>query len=194
MSSIKSLCLFCGSAGRVAESHRAAATEFGRTLAMRGIRLVYGGGRIGLMGLAADAALAGGGAVVGIIPRHLQDAEVGHQGVTELIVTADMHTRKRLMFDMSDGFVVLPGGLGTLDETFEILTWKQLRLHDKPIVVLDVAGYWKPLLTLVDHAVAEGYARPQNRDMFTAVDSVPAVFDALAAAPAPQVAADAKWL
>jgi uncharacterized protein (TIGR00730 family) len=194
MSMIKSLCVFCGSAGRVDEAHRAAASEFGRTAAMRGIRLVYGGGRIGLMGLAADAALAAGGAVVGIIPRHLQEAEVGHQGVTELIVTADMHTRKRLMFDMSDGFVVLPGGLGTLDETFEILTWKQLRLHDKPIVILDAAGYWKPLVALVDHTITEGYARPQNRQMFTVVETVPAVFEALAAAPQPQVAADAKWL
>src|SRR5882724_11747956 len=152
MASVKRLCVYCGSSDRVAAAYREAARRLGTILAASGIELVYGGGRIGLMGLVANAALEAGGRVIGIIPAHLHDAEIGHSGVSELIVVGSMHERKQRMFEMSDAFAVLPGGLGTLDEAFEIITWKQLSLHDKPVVILDVAGYWAPLVALIEHA------------------------------------------
>src|ERR1700687_244226 len=148
MALVKRICVYCGSSGRVNEAYRAAATRLGMVLARAGIELIYGGGRVGLMGLVADAALAEGGRVTGIIPMHLHDREVGHTGLTELVVVDNMHNRKRRMFELADAFAVLPGGLGTLDETLEIITWKQLGLHDKPVVIVDVAGYWTPLIEL----------------------------------------------
>ena len=180
-----SVCVYCGSSSRVAEVHKEAAHALGEGLAQRGIQLVYGGGRVGLMGIVADAAIAAGGKVVGIIPEHIQSAEVEHTGLTELHVVDSMHTRKRIMAERSDAFVVLPGGFGTLDEAFEILTWKQLELHDKPVVIADVDGYWRPLLGLIDHMVAQGFARPSNRDLFTVVDQLDDVYEALENAPAP---------
>ncbi|MGQ9368615.1 TIGR00730 family Rossman fold protein [Azospirillum sp. ST 5-10] len=185
MKTPNSVCVYCGSSSRVADGYKAAAHALGDGLARRGIQLVYGGGRVGLMGIVADAALAAGGRAVGIIPEHIQTLEVEHTGLTELLVVDSMHTRKRLMVERSDAFVVLPGGLGTLDETFEILTWKQLRLHDKPIVVVNVDGYWDRLQSLVDHMTAEGFCRPEHRDLFRVVDAVEDVFDALAQQPAP---------
>jgi uncharacterized protein (TIGR00730 family) len=144
MASITSVCVYCGS--RVGhERHKAAAARLGRQLAVAGIRLVYGGGRIGLMGVVADAALQAGGAVTGIIPAHLHDHEIGHHG-TELHVVDNMHARKHLMFQLSDAFVTLPGGIGSLDETFEIVTWKQLHLHDKPILLVNDADDVLPAL------------------------------------------------
>jgi len=156
---IRRLCVYCGSAGAVDQRYRDAAAELGAGLARAGIELVYGGGRNGLMGLIADAALAGGGRVTGVIPVHLEHREVAHRGVTELVVVADMHQRKRVMAERADAFAVLPGGVGTLDETIEILSWRQLGLHEKPIVVVDVAGYWRQLAALFDHIVAAGFAR-----------------------------------
>ena len=185
MKAPNSVCVYCGSSSRVADVHKDAAHMLGDGLARRGIRLVYGGGRVGLMGIAADAALAAGGHVVGIIPEHIQAAEIEHTGLTELHVVDSMHTRKRMMVDRSDAFVVLPGGLGTLDEAFEILTWKQLGLHDKPVVIVDVDGYWRPLLGLVDHMVAQGFAQPAHLALFTVVDDVDGVFAALAHEPEP---------
>ncbi|WP_029010194.1 TIGR00730 family Rossman fold protein [Azospirillum halopraeferens] len=182
-----SVCVYCGSSSRVADSYKEAAHALGAGLAERGIRVVYGGGRVGLMGILADAALAAGGQVVGIIPEHIQSLEVEHIGLTELHVVDSMHTRKRMMVDRSDAFLVLPGGLGTLDETFEVLTWRQLRLHDKPIVVVNVDGYWDPLVTLVDRMTDAGFCRPENRGLFTVVDSVADVWDALARQPEPAV-------
>lgn len=155
---IRQLCVYCGSAGAVDPQYRAAASELGHALARAGIGLVYGGGRNGLMGLLADAALAGGGQVTGIIPAHLEDREVAHRGLSELVVVADMHQRKRVMAERADAFAVLPGGIGTLDETIEILSWRQLGLHEKPIFVVDVAGYWQKLAALFDHFVAAGFA------------------------------------
>lgn len=187
MATVQSLCVYCGSSSRVAESYRQAARQLGETLAREGIELVYGGGRIGLMGICADAALAAGGRVTGIIPRHLHDVEVGHHGVTRLLVTENMHERKRLMFEMSDAFLVLPGGLGTLDEAFEIITWRQLALHDKPIIVVDIEGYWRPLQALVQHVVDEGFARPTVLSLFKVVPSVEAAFTALELAREPAV-------
>lgn len=192
MAAVKRLCVYCGSSGRVDEAYRAAATRLGGLLAAAGIDLVYGGGRVGLMGLVADAVLAGGGRVTGIIPGHLHDQEVGHTGISELIVVDNMHERKKRMFDLSDAFVVLPGGLGTLDETFEIVTWRQLRLHDKPLVVVNVAGYWTPLKTLIDHAVSSGFAPAHAHAFFAFVDTVDDVLAALAAAPEATIASDSK--
>ncbi len=147
----------------------------GRGLATAGMQLVYGGGRVGLMGALADATLAAGGRVVGVIPDFLQQWEVAHEGVSELIVTDSMHTRKRRMFELSDAFVSFPGGLGTFDETFEILTWRQLRLHDKPVLVCDIAGSAAALLGVIDAAVADGFAPAECRDWFDVVNGVPAL-------------------
>lgn len=187
MKAPKSVCVYCGSSSRVADLYKDAAHALGEGLARRDIQLVYGGGRVGLMGIVADAALGAGGSVVGIIPEHIQSAEIEHTGLTELHVVDSMHTRKRMMVDRSDAFIVLPGGFGTLDETFEVLTWKQLRLHDKPVVVVDVDGYWRPLLGLVDHMVAQGFAQSTHRGLFTVVDEVDDVFNALAHEPEPSL-------
>ena len=157
MPQIRSVCVYCGSSGAVDQRYRTAADEIGRSLAAAGIALVFGGGRIGLMGIAADAALAAGGEVIGVIPAALRDRELAHQNVSELVVVDTMHDRKRVMAERADAFAVLPGGIGTLDETFEILTWRQLGLHDKPIFLVDVAGYWQPLRDLLDHLSAQGF-------------------------------------
>lgn len=158
------------------------------------MRLVYGGGRVGLMGIAADAAIAAGGNVIGIIPRFLERREVGNFQVTELIETDSMHARKLRMFEESDGFVALPGGLGTLDETFEVITWRQLGLHDKPIVVADIEGYWRPLADLIDSIIGHGFAKPEVRRLFSTVDSVAAILPALIAERPPAVAPHAERL
>jgi len=182
---IRSLCVYCGSAGAVPETHKAAARRLGRLVAEAGVTLVYGGGRVGLMGIAADAALAAGGRVVGVIPQLLLDAEAGHGGVSELHVVETMHERKRKMFELSDAFVILPGGLGTLDETFEIITWRQLRLHDRPILLVNEGGYWAPLLALFAAMREAGYVRPAHVYLFQVVARVDDVLPALATAPAP---------
>lgn len=188
------MCVYCGSANRVDDRFKAAAHDLGTLLGGAGIRVVYGGGRVGLMGLVADAALAAGGEVVGIIPEHIQTLEVDHTGLTELHVVDSMHTRKRMMVDRSDAFVILPGGLGTLDEAFEILTWKQLRLHDKPVVVVDVDGYWRPMLAMLDHMIDAGFVRAEHRALLRVVKAVADVPAALAAAPEPQVDPQTKWM
>ncbi|MFO1059787.1 MAG: TIGR00730 family Rossman fold protein [Dongiaceae bacterium] len=187
MSKLTSLCVYCGAALGTNPGHRAAARRLGQMMAARGVGLIYGGAQIGLMGALADAVTEGGGKVTGIIPKHLDQREVGHRGVTELLIVDSMHTRKRMMFDMADAFAILPGGLGTLDETFEMLTWRQLRLHDKPIILVDLDGYWQPLIALVDHAIAEGFAPPPVRRLFTVVPAIEAVLDAIEAQPEPAV-------
>ncbi len=183
----KSVCVYCGASSRVADLYKDAAHALGEGLARRDIQLVYGGGRVGLMGILADAALAAGGHVVGIIPEHIRSSEVEHTGLSELHVVDSMHMRKRMMADRADAFVVLPGGLGTLDETFEVVTWKQLRLHDKPIVVVDVDGYWRPLIGLIDHMIAQGFAQPGHRALVSVVDQVDEVFHALSHEPEPSL-------
>jgi uncharacterized protein (TIGR00730 family) len=193
MAKIRSLCVYCGASSRVAAVHREAASGLGRLLAAAGIRLVFGGGRVGLMGVIADAALEAGGQVTGIIPEHLDRLEVGHRGAGELIVVGSMHERKQKMFELADGFAVLPGGLGTLDEAFEMVTWKQLRLHDKPIVLIDIADYWKPLIVLIDHMIKEGFTQPAHRGLFGTVTRIEDVIPALEAMPAPAFSADVKW-
>ena len=186
MTDIASLCVFCGSRNGGVPAYADAARRLGTMMAERGIGLVYGGGRIGLMGVIADTVMAAGGNVIGVIPEFLMKYEVGNPDLSELIEVDSMHDRKRRMFEMSDGFVVLPGGLGTLDETLEIVTWKQLRLHDKPVVVVDVDGFWAPLRGLVEGVIAGGFAHPAIGELFTVVDDPEQVFAALDSAPAPK--------
>jgi len=184
MKKIGQVCVYCGSSGAVEARYREAASELGARLAAAGIELVYGGGRVGLMGLLADAVLSAGGQAIGVIPRRLLDAEVAHRGVTELIVVDNMRDRKRLMAEKADAFVVLPGGIGTLDELFEILSWKQLGLHDKPILLVDIGGYWTPLHALLDHIVVTGFAREHTRGLLQVVPNVAALMAALSKEPA----------
>lgn len=157
---ISRLCVYCGSSSGSDPRYQAAASELGAGLAARGTELIYGGGRNGLMGRVADAVLAGGGRVTGIIPVHLEHREVAHAGLSELVVVTDMHQRKRVMAERADAFAVLPGGVGTLDEAVEILSWRQLGLHQKPILIVDIAGYWSPLAALFDHIVGSRFAAP----------------------------------
>ena len=173
------ICLFCGSSPRVGDGYLRLAAAFGSALASRGIELVYGGGRIGLMGAAADAALGGGGRVIGVIPRSLADLEVAHAGLTDLQLVDTMHERKARMADLSDAFVALPGGLGTLDEWFEIWTWAQLGFHSKPIGLLNFEGFFDPLLAFLDHLVAEGFVRPEHRALAAVEREVEALIDRL---------------
>lgn len=180
--SISSLCVYCGSHLPDDDAHRAAATALGDGLARRGIRLVYGGGHVGMMGLVADAALAAGGEVVGVIPDFLKAREVHHQGVREMVTVDSMHARKQRMFELADAFAVLPGGTGTLDETIEIITWKQLALHDKPIFLVDIGGYWQPFRDLLAAAADAGYVAPATFDLFATVADIDALFAALAGA------------
>ena len=194
MTEIRSLCVFCGSREGNDPAYRAAAIDLGRELAQRGIRLVYGGGSVGLMGVVADSVLAGGGRVTGVIPDFLTKDEARHARLDDLVITGSMHDRKRRMFELADAFVVLPGGLGTLDETFEIITWKQLRLHDSPIVVLDVGGYWRPLQALIAAVCAGGFAAPSIARLVTVVTSVDDVWDVLAATPVLHEAAPSSHL
>lgn len=170
---LHTVCVFCAANPGTHPRYVEQAAAMGRTLAQTGRRLVYGGGRTGLMGALADAALQAGGEVIGIMPRHLVDREVAHNGLTELRVVASMHERKALLAELSDGFVAMPGGLGTLEELFEIWTWGQLGLHRKPYGLLQVEEYFTPLLAFLDHAVDTGFIRAENRAMLV-VDEEPA--------------------
>jgi hypothetical protein len=195
MTTLRSVCVYCASSSRGPDSHKTAAGALGRLLAENNIRLVFGGGHVGLMGVVADAALAAGGEVTGVIPRFLRDLELAHDGCDEMIVTESMHSRKEKMAELSDGFVILPGGLGTLDEAFEIITWRQLGLHDKPIVFVDMDGYWQPLRALIDRIAENNYMRPNDdAPLFTMVDRIEDVLPALRAAPAERQAIETKWL
>ncbi len=194
MVTLSSLCVYTGSSRGVDGIHGHAAARLGRLAAERGVRLVFGGGRVGLMGVLADAAIAAGGKITGVIPAHIEEREIAHQRVTDLIVVDSMHERKLKMFQLADAFAVLPGGLGTLDETLEIITWRQLGLHDKPIVLVDNDGYWAPLLRLVDHVIATGFAGPDAKHLFTVVDRVDDIFDAIAGAEPPAIEARERLL
>jgi uncharacterized protein (TIGR00730 family) len=157
------ICMYAGSNPGTNPAYAEAATDLARLLASRDIGVVYGGGKVGLMGILADSALAAGGEVIGVIPQDLMDREVGHWGLTDLHVVGSMHERKALMAELSDGFVALPGGAGTLEELIEIYTWSQLGLHDKPMGVLNVNGYYDGLAALLDHALHEGFLREEHR-------------------------------
>ncbi len=177
-----SVCVYCGSRFGENPAYKAAATELGQSLAKQGWRLVYGAGDVGLMGAVASAAQDAGGDTFGVIPEHLLRREVGKRDLTQFIVTENMHERKKVMYMNSDAIVVLPGGAGSLDELFEVLTWRQLGLHEKPIFLLNIDGYWQPLLALIDHVIGEGFAESSLRDYFDVVDSVDGLTDALRAA------------
>ncbi|MCS7012555.1 MAG: TIGR00730 family Rossman fold protein [Chloroherpetonaceae bacterium] len=168
----KSICVYCGSRTGNSPAHRAAASALGTAIAQHGLRLVYGGGQLGLMGILADAALAQGGEVVGVIPEMLVRRESAHRGLTELIVVDSMHARKAKMVELSDAFIALSGGLGTLDELFEILTWAQLGFHQKPCGILNIDGYYDSLLAFLDHAVSEGFVKPSQRTALLVSSSV----------------------
>jgi uncharacterized protein (TIGR00730 family) len=176
---MKRICVFCGSSPGSRPEYRTAAEEMGAELARRGTGLVYGGGNVGLMGVLADAVLREGGEVIGVIPENLMAREVGHNGLTKLHVVRSMHERKALMADLSDAFIAMPGGYGTLEEFCEIVTWAQLGLHAKPCGVLNVLGYYSPLLAMFDHAVEERFLKPENRGLVLARDSVVGLLRAL---------------
>jgi uncharacterized protein (TIGR00730 family) len=192
---MRSVCVFCGSSDGRRPEYREAATALGTRLGAAGITVVYGGASVGLMGAVADAALAAGGRVIGVIPRGFADRELAHPGLTELHLTDSMHERKALMADLSDGFIALPGGLGTLEELAEITTWAQLGLHDKPVGVLDVptaegAGFYSLLLDFIDHMVAEGFVSEASRRLILRSDEPRALLDELNAWEPSQIV---KW-
>jgi uncharacterized protein (TIGR00730 family) len=169
---LETVCVFCASADGARPEYRAVATEVGTTLARRGIGLVYGGASVGLMGAVADAVLAGGGKVIGVIPHVLVDKEITQNGCTELHVVDTMHARKALMSERSDAFLILPGGFGTFEELFEVLTWQVLQLHQKPICLLNVAGFYDGLLTFLDHCVREGVLKAKAREIVLVADTM----------------------
>ena len=175
------VCVFAGSSSGSSPEYRAAAVELGRVLAARGIGLVYGGARVGLMGAVADAVLAGGGHVTGVIPRAMVEKEVAHDSLSDLRVVTSMHERKAMMADLADGFIALPGGWGTLDEFFEILTWAQLGLHQKPCGLLNVHGYFDGLLSFLEHSITEGFVRHEYHSMISVSDSPTGLLEQLAA-------------
>jgi hypothetical protein len=183
MPAIHSVAVFCGSNSGCDPAFAASATALGQGLAESGMRLVYGGGRVGLMGAVADAVVACGGEVLGVIPEFLAQREVAHTGIAALVTTDSMHSRKQRMFAEADAFVSMPGGLGTLDETFEIITWRQLGLHDKPILVCDIAGSAAPLLAAIEAAIGLGFAPARARDLYEVTSGVPALLERLRSLP-----------
>jgi uncharacterized protein (TIGR00730 family) len=174
---LATLCVFCAANPGALPVYRERATAFGQLLAQRGHRIVFGGGRTGLMGALAEGAIGVGGEIVGVMPRHLVEREVAHTGLTELRVVDSMHERKSMLSQMADGFIAMPGGLGTLEELFEIWTWGQLGLHRKPYGLLNINGFFDPLLTFLDHAVAEGFLGSANREMLAVDDSAEALLE-----------------
>ena len=173
MTPLRSVCVFCGSRPGISPAYAQAAQALGQGIADHGWRLVYGAGDVGLMGEVARAALTAGARTMGVIPTHLMGKEKGKRDLGQLVITEDMHERKKVMFMNSDAIVVLPGGAGSLDEFFEVLTWRQIGLHTKPIFLLDTDGYWQPLIHLMDHVIAQGFAESHLRDSFVSVADVP---------------------
>ena len=183
MTDVSSIAVYCGSKVGASPAYAEAARDLGRGMVARGVDLVFGGGRVGIMGEIADTILEGGGKVTGVIPHFLDELEVGHEKVTELIRVDNMHIRKATMFNRADAFVILPGGLGTLEEFFEVVTWKQLKLHQKPIVVLNVAGCWSRLTELTSDIVTAGFAHEKIASLFTMVETVDDIFQVIIEAP-----------
>lgn len=188
---MKSICIFCGSNWGHKEEYKVAATELSREIARRGYRLVYGGSSVGLMGACADAALAEGGEVVGILPTALKAKEINHKGLTELHLTDSMHERKAMMAELSDGFISIPGGAGTMDEMFEIWTWGMLGWHDKPSALMNVANYYDDLIRFLDKTVTEGFVKGPHRDMLIVGQQVTDILDRMERYQPPQVS---KWI
>lgn len=185
------LCVFCGSSSGKGDTYEAAARLLGRTLAEAGIKVVYGGASVGLMGTLADAALEAGGEVIGVIPKSLQEREISHKNLTDLRVVGSMHERKALMSDLSDGFVAMPGGAGTLEEFFEVWTWAQLGEHSKPCGLLNVDGYYDPLLNFLDHVATQGFLSEKHRDMVLVEKEPKPLLESLSNYHPPEVP---KWL
>jgi uncharacterized protein (TIGR00730 family) len=180
MKTFKRLCVFCGSNHGARPAYRAAAEQAGRELARRNIALVYGGGGVGLMGVVADSMLKAGGHVIGVIPEALVAQEVGHRGLPDLRVVKNMHERKALMAELADGFIALPGGVGTFEEFFEVLTWAHLGIHSKPCALLNVSGFFDPLLDLLDHGVEEHFIKPSTRSLAIADADIGVLLDRMA--------------
>lgn len=191
MSSIRSVCVFCGANAGASPAYSAAAAELGSTLAASSVRVVFGGGSVGLMGVLANAVLTNGGEITGVIPQALLDREIGHTGVTDMRVVRTMHERKAVMSELSDAFVALPGGLGTLEELFEVWTWAQLGIHAKPCALLNVDGYFDPLLAFLDRGVSEGFVRARHRAMLVVADETDELLARLVHTRPPAVA---RWL
>lgn len=188
---MKRICVFCGAQPGQGPGYARLAADLGAAIAARGLGLVYGGGKVGLMGIVADAALRGGAEVVGVIPEALMDRELGHGGVTDLRVVPSMHVRKAMMNDLSDGFIVLPGGIGTLEEAVEIQSWAQLGIHGKGLVFLDENDYWAPYFALLERMSGEGFVRPQHAGLALRAATPDAALDALAAWTPPTVT---RWM
>jgi uncharacterized protein (TIGR00730 family) len=188
---LSSICVFCGSNAGADPAYLQAAKAVGRGLAQRGIRVVYGGATVGMMGVLANAARGAGGEVIGVIPQAIFDREIGHTGLDDLRVVGSMHERKALMAELSDAFIALPGGIGTLEELFEVYTWAQLGIHAKPLGLLDVAGYFQPLVAFLDHAVRERFLRPEMRALLAVSDGLD---DLLAALEASEPVTLHKWI
>jgi len=188
---LQRFCIYCGSSPGARPEYAEAAKTCGTMLATRGIGLVYGGGNVGMMGMIADAVIDAGGEVIGVIPHHLADKELAHEGATQMIRVNSMHERKQLMADLSSGFIALPGGIGTLEELFETMTWLQLGLHRKPIGLLNVAGFFDAMLTFLDHMVAERFLKAEHRDLLIVDDDIERVVDRMAAFEPPDAN---KWL
>jgi len=190
---IHSVCVYCGSASRVDELYNYTARKVGAAIGSQKLHLIYGGGHVGLMGVLADATLAAGGEVTGIIPEHIRVHELQHSGLTELIVVDNMHIRKDMMAEKADAFIALPGGFGTLDELFEILTWKQIGLHTKPIVIYNEHGFWDPLLGLIEQVISKNFAPENNRQIFKVVTNIDDMFSALFASETVTFNPQDKW-
>ena len=188
---MKSVCLYTGASPGTRDEYRAAAEAVAREIAQRGMTLVYGGGHVGLMGAAADAALAAGGKVVGVIPADIADREIEHRGLSELLVVDSMHERKMTMLKRADGMIALPGGLGTMEELFEVWTWNQLGFHHKPVGLLNVAGYYDHLLRFLDHMVDQRFAKNEHRDLLLVDEDYGTLLDRMEAFEPPVID---KWL
>ncbi len=194
MENIEFVCVYCGSSNRVDQIYKDSAVALGETIAAEGWGVVYGGGRVGLMGLVADSALQAGSKVVGIIPKHIEAREVQHTEMTELHVVDSMHIRKQILVDRADAFVILAGGLGTLDEFFELLTWKQLGMHDKPIVMVNINGYWTKMVEAIHYIADQKFMRDEDFGMFRVVENVSDVAVALENAPYERFDPSTKWI
>lgn len=179
MTSISSVCVFCGASNNVEKNYLNEGYKLGQMIAKKGLHMVYGAGDCGLMGATADGALNAGGTVTGVFPRVLEGLEAEHKQLTETIIVNDMHTRKFSMFERSDAFIILPGGFGTMDETFEVITWKQLHTHNKPIILYNYEGYWDPWITMTEHFINRGFASVRTRTMYDVVDKMEDIFTLL---------------
>ncbi len=193
MSEIKSLAVYCGASAHIDENYKAHAKKLGTLLAKENIRLVFGGGRIGLMGVVADACMQAGGNVFGVSTEYLADYEQSHNGISELIIAPDMNTRKRIMFENADGFIALPGGFGTIEETFEVLTWRQIGLHTKPIIIVNVDGFWNHLKEMMNYMVKKKFAGLNDNQFYHFVDTIEEVIPLARTLPHIKIDPTSKW-